>query len=209
MAVGNYTDSMGNQTEAGIGAYLGVPVIDGSVGGELITEIVDRLELGNTNGRNIIRGGHNTDLKLGKVSHIVSEHNRGHTASIDAVSLQLGMNSQAALSTGVEADQIRGYRNSVNSQLASAWGNRYYPVHDRMLTEALKLPNLTTTDRSDIDAELLPKRWRAPFGNDGHYSDAGRQVYIDLVGPYLVSIGWPAGSTAPPPPPPPQSPPTG
>ncbi len=233
--VGHFTDSTGNGMEALLqGIYPGVTFYEGSVGGESAIEIKTRFfssaaaAAGVGPGRpNIIRAGHNKDPDITSSSQLSIQVERNKTAikaMTDAGSksmvLQLGMSSKVAYSTpgGTTFQQQLFYMGKQLRTEMNAWFAATYPpevychIHDKLLDRARLLPDLSAQDITDINAELLPYRWRGRVGdggaNDGHYDTLGReqasQVIAEHINQYnFLEVAGGGGGPPPPPPPPP------
>ncbi len=187
---------------------LGVPIVDHAEGGDLVGEVVANIERYGRGSNIVARTGHNQDLRAGRVAYILDEISRGVALGADFIVCQLAMNSEVALGTSPEARAVKNYWIQVNSGLRERFGERYLPLHDRLLARARMLPDLSQTDRLDIAADLLPQRWRAPFGNDGHYSDQGRGECVDILADFVRVRFMGSPPVDPPPVIPPVEPPT-
>lgn len=202
MTILTAADSTMERMETRLAARLGVPVEDGSVGGDRVGDVLARTQRIGRGKQLIIRCGHNVELRQGQFDIILNAIRQIAALGSDYVVLELGMVSDIAIPQSDLARTQLGFRNEVCRRLAEEHGDRYVPIHQMLLAQARKQPLLSATDLRWIDAGMLPQRWWAPFGTNGHYADEARDVAADVLTPVLRwrFLGGPApdDTTAPP-----------
>lgn len=202
MTILTATDSTLERMEPRLAARLGVPVEDGSVGGDRVNEVLARTERNGRGKQLLIRCGHNIELRRGEIETILDAIRKIATVGSDYLVCELGMTSEIADPQSAEAVRLRGYRDEVCRRLVAEHGDRYVPLHQLLLAEA-RQGNLTPTDAYWVSVGMLPTGWWAPFGTNGHYSDPCRDVAADKLAPYMRwrFLGGPKPGNVPTPPP--------
>ncbi len=185
MTMRTAADSTLERMEDRLSRRLGVPVEDGSQGGDRVGDVLARTLRDGRDKQLIIRTGHNTELRTGQIEVILDHIRRIAAVGSDFVVLELGMVSDVAIPQSDTMRQQLGYRNEVCRLLAEEFGDRYVPIHQMLVAEARRLPNLSAADLRWIDAGMLPERWWATFGTNGHTSEECKDVTADLLAPVL------------------------
>ncbi len=196
MSFGFWGDSTCQGMAQRMSVRLGQTVKDAARGGDTIGQVKTRL-LAAPASRNWFRCGHNMDLRQGKVAYILDTMATMLAASAPgSVVLQLSLNDDIAYGTTATAKNIMGWWHEVNAGFAQRFGAAYVPIQDMMIAHARAyLPNLTAEEVEDMNRGLLPRRWRASVGNDGHLVTAARDVCADLL--FAHHNGAPTPAPAP------------